>query len=282
MNSLQNFKPDNIFLIKKFQEKTKLSKSQIIKWGKYIGKDFKKLVRFKLSVKGSDVPKNLKGKDIGKAIQNMEKDKFLNENSDKAKLYKLYSMAMKMMPGSPAQKKISKEIQKLRKKLGMNEIAVRPKPKKFRDIYNALPSDLKKRVYNLKNYDQRRDAHPEGSVLKHTIAVTNRALKTGDIDFALAALFHDIGKDETAAIHPKKGFITHYGHEHVSAKLVKKYAKWIKSMGGNVLDIYYIVKQHMRMKVFDKMKWTKQKKLSQFRAFDKLKKFSKMDKGGRR
>ena len=38
----------------------------------------------------------------------------------------------------------------------------------------------------------------------------------------------------------------------------------------------------MRMKVFDKMKWTKQKKLSQFRAFDKLKKFSKtMDIGGR-
>ena len=48
------------------------------------------------------------------------------------------------------------------------------------------------------------------------------------------------------------------------------------------MDIYYIVKQHMRMKVFDKMKWTKQKKLSQFRAFDKLKKFSKtMDIGGR-
>ena len=87
-----------------------------------------------------------------------------------------------------------------------NEIAVRPKPKKFRDIYDALPSDLKKRVMNLKNFDQRRDAHPEGNVLKHTIAVTNRALKTGDIDFALSALFHDIGKDSTAALHPKKGF----------------------------------------------------------------------------
>ena len=80
-----------------------------------------------------------------------------------------------------------------KEKLG--EIAVRPKPTKFKDIYNALPSDLKKRVYNLKKYDQRRDKHPEGNVLKHTIAVTNRALKTGDIDFALAALFHDIGKD---------------------------------------------------------------------------------------
>jgi len=79
LNLLQNFKPENIFMIKKFQEKTKLSKGQILKWGKYIGKDFKKLVRFRLSVKGSDVPKDLKGKEIGKAIQNMEKDKFLNE-----------------------------------------------------------------------------------------------------------------------------------------------------------------------------------------------------------
>ena len=178
------------------------------------------------------------------------------------------------------QKHWTKMSKKDREKLG--EIAVRPKPTKFKDIYNALPSDLKKRVYNLKNYDQRRDAHPEGNVLKHTIAVTNRALQTGDIDFALAALFHDIGKDETAGIHPKKGHITHFGHEHVSAKLVKKYAKWIKSMSGNPVDIYYIVKQHMRMKVFDKMKWTKQEKLKKFRAFDKLKKFSTMDKGGRK
>jgi putative nucleotidyltransferase with HDIG domain len=165
----------------------------------------------------------------------------------------------------------------------INEIAVRKTPKKFKDIFNALPSDLRKRVFNLKKYDQRRDKHPEGNVLKHTIAVTNRALKTGDIDFALAALFHDIGKDETAGIHPKHGYITHWGHEHVSAKLVKKYGKWIKSMGGNVLDIYWIVKQHMRMKVFDKMRWEKQEKMKKFRAFGKLKKFSKdFDKGGRR
>jgi len=241
LNILQDFKPENVFKVKKFQERTTLSNNQIIKWGKYIGKDFKKLVKFKLSVRGNEVPKDIKGPEIGKVIQAMEKEKFLNE------------------------------------------IAVRKTPKKFKDIFNALPSDLKKRVYNLKNYDQRRDAHPEGNVLKHTIAVTNRALKTGDIDFALSALFHDIGKDETAGIHPKKGHITHYGHEHVSAKLVKKHARWIKSMGGNPVDIYYIVKQHMRMKVFDKMKWQKQEKMKKFRAFGKLKKFSKdFDKGGRR
>ena len=241
LNYIQNFKPENIYMVKRFQKKTSLTDRQIILFGKYIGKDFKKLVGFKLSVKGNEVPKDIKGPQIGKVIQAMEKEKFLNE------------------------------------------IAVRKTPKKFKDIFNALPSDLKKRVYNLKNYDQRRDAHPEGNVLKHTIAVTNRALKTGDIDFALSALFHDIGKDETAGIHPKKGHITHYGHEHVSAKLVKKHARWIKSMGGNPVDIYYIVKQHMRMKVFDKMKWQKQEKMKKFRAFGKLKKFSKdFDKGGRR
>ena len=166
-------------------------------------------------------------------------------------------------------------------KENVKEIAVRPKPKKFRDIYDALPIDLKKRVMNLKNYDQRRDAHPEGNVLKHTIAVTNRALKTGDIDFALSALFHDIGKDSTAKLHPKKGFWTHYGHEKVSAVLVKKYATWIKSMGGDVDTIYYIVKQHMRMKVFDKMRWYKQDKMSKEKHFGKLQKFTKFDKGGR-
>ena len=283
LNTLQDFKPENVYNIKKFQERTTLSNNQIIKWGKYIGKDFKKLVKFKLSVRGNEVPKDIKGPEIGKVIQAMEKEKFLNESSDKAKLYKLYAKAMKMMPGSPSQKKVKKEIDKLRKKLGINEIAVRKTPKKFKDIFNALPSDLRKRVYNLKKYDQRRDKHPEGNVLKHTIAVTNRALKTGDIDFALAALFHDIGKDETAGIHPKHGYITHWGHEHVSAKLVKKYGKWIKSMGGNVLDIYWIVKQHMRMKVFDKMRWEKQEKMKKFRAFGKLKKFSKdFDRGGRR
>jgi len=163
----------------------------------------------------------------------------------------------------------------------VDEIAVRPKPKKFRDIYDALPIDLKKRVMNLKNFDQRRDAHPEGNVLKHTIAVTNRALKTGDIDFALSALFHDIGKDSTAKIHPKKGFWTHYGHEKVSAQLVLKHKKWIQSLGGDVDDIHYIVKNHMRMKVFDKMRWVKQDRMKKDKAFGKLQKFTTFDKGGR-
>ncbi|SVD77431.1 uncharacterized protein METZ01_LOCUS430285, partial [marine metagenome] len=182
--SLQNFKSEEIYMFKKFQEKTNLTIAQIKEYGKLIGNesDVVKMAKFKLSVGGKDVSKDLKGPEIGKAIKTKEKEKFLNE------------------------------------------IAVRP-IKSFRDLYTALPSDLKKRVMNLKKVKQRKDAHPEGNVLKHTITVVNRAMKLnpGDIDLAIAALFHDIGKDETAGIHPKKGHPTHYGHEHVSAKLVKKY-----------------------------------------------------------
>jgi len=64
--------------------------------------------------------------------------------------------------------------------------------------------------------------------------------------------------------------------------LVKKYATWIKSMGGDVDTIHYIVKQHMRMKVFDKMRWYKQDKMRKDKAFGKLQKFTTFDKGGRK
>ena len=150
----------------------------------------------------------------------------------------------------------------------------------FKSLFKKMPSDLQKRVYNLKNFGQRLDKHPEGNVLKHTIMVVNRSIKDDDIDIAIAAMFHDIGKDVTAGIHPKKGHITHFGHEKVSAMLSKKYHKWIQSVGGNPANVYYIVKNHMKYKQLDNMGIKKVAKLKSFRAFDKLSKFSKHDRGG--
>jgi hypothetical protein len=150
----------------------------------------------------------------------------------------------------------------------------------FKSLFQKMPSDLQKRVYNLKNIEQRKDTHPEGNVLKHTITVVNRSLKDDDIDIAIAAMFHDIGKDETMGIHPTKGHITHFGHEKVSANLVSKYKNWIQSVGANPANVLYIVKNHMRYKELSNMRPKKQEKLKSFRAFDKLDKFSKHDRGG--
>jgi len=150
----------------------------------------------------------------------------------------------------------------------------------FKSLFKKMPSDLQRRVYNLKKSKQRTDKHPEGNVLKHTIVVVNRSIKDDDIDIAIAAMFHDIGKDETVGIHPKKGHITHYGHEQVSASLAKKHRDWIESVGGNTTNVYYIIKNHMRYKELSSMRPYKQMKLKSFRAFDKLGKFSKHDRGG--
>jgi tRNA nucleotidyltransferase/poly(A) polymerase len=161
-------------------------------------------------------------------------------------------------------------------KEGLKELGITD----FKSLFKKMPSDLQKRVYNLKNFGQRVDKHPEGNVLKHTIKVVNRSIKEDDIDIAIAAMFHDIGKDETAGIHPKKGHITHFGHEKVSASLVKKYRKFIEDVGGNTANVFYIVKNHMRYKQLSVMRPKKVDKVKSFRAFDKLGKFSKHDRGG--
>ena len=155
--------------------------------------------------------------------------------------------------------------------------------KKFKDLFNTMPPQLKKRVYDLKKIKQRKDYHPEGNVLKHTIYAVERALKTGDIDLAIAAMLHDVGKDETSGIHPKKGHETHWGHEEVSSKLVKKYRKWIIGIGGKPSDVYYIIKNSGKIKSFHSMKKFKQDKMkSQKGRFGKLSKFGKgVDIGGR-
>ena len=161
-------------------------------------------------------------------------------------------------------------------KEGLKELGITD----FKSLFKKMPPQLQKRVYNLKNFGQRLDKHSEGNVLKHTIMVVNRSIKDNDIDIAIAAMFHDIGKDVTAGIHPKKGHITHFGHEKVSAMLSKEYRKWIESVGGNAANVYYIVKNHMKFKQLDNMGIKKVMKLKAFRAFDKLSKFSKHDRGG--
>ena len=389
LNTLQNFTPEKVSVYKKGQSKA--DDNRIIMFGKMIGKDFKKFIKFKLSVKGGDVPSDIKGPAIGLWMANKEKENFLSEAKQVGVIYHytdkkglagiLKSNSIKsndehylgnvinyisftrnknfhkkgMSFGVKLEYRIAIDGNKLSNRYKIKPFAYIPgwdytdsweydwlddepesvrrnffnatgeydeqeeritfkKPSKigniksyiikvdklsdlkanesvneglkemgitdFKSLFKKMPSDLQKRVYNLKNFGQRVDKHPEGNVLKHTITVVNRSIKEDDIDIAIAAMFHDIGKDETAGIHPKKGHITHFGHEKVSANLVKKYRNWIESVGGNTANVYYIVKNHMRFKQLDNMRIQKVMKVKAFRAFDKLGKFSKHDRSG--
>jgi putative nucleotidyltransferase with HDIG domain len=146
----------------------------------------------------------------------------------------------------------------------------------------SLPDSIKKRFFGLWNVPQRLDYHPEGNTLKHAIMVTKRAIKyhPDNMNIVIAALFHDIGKDETAGVNPKTGHPTAYGHEDVSAELVKKNPDWIMNNGGDPEVVYYIVKNHMNAHRLDQMKPSKQDAIKSHPNFGDLEKFEKLDKGG--
>lgn len=83
--SLHQFKPESVFDYKKLQQKTTLSDEQILKFGKLIGNDMSKFVNFNLSVGGRDVPKDVKGPQIGIWIKNKEAENYLREHMEKSK-----------------------------------------------------------------------------------------------------------------------------------------------------------------------------------------------------
>ena len=104
---LNQFKPENIYMVKKAQEKTTLTPKQIVVYGGMIGKDFRKLVKFKLSVKGGGKEfVGLKGKEIGDKIKELEKKLYLGES------YKNFTFGPDWIPTSLAQRKKMKRIHK--------------------------------------------------------------------------------------------------------------------------------------------------------------------------
>ena len=71
---------ENIYIIKKEQENTKLKPNQIKLWASIVGdKKIIKAWKFKLSIKAKDAIKlGAKGKEIGDYIRSKEKDLFMD------------------------------------------------------------------------------------------------------------------------------------------------------------------------------------------------------------
>lgn len=148
----------------------------------------------------------------------------------------------------------------------------------FWDLIANAPQEIKDYIDKCKETPQSLEWHPEGDVCKHINIVYNRAKKTNDIDNAMAAFFHDLGKVDTTKPHPKKsGSWSAHGHENYSAKLVLKHSDWIKSYGANVEKVHSIVKEHMRVKYIDNMRPSKRKIMMDHPYFESIKIFSTFD-----
>lgn len=75
---LSNFNPNDIFILKKMQEHSKLKDVEIIRWGNLVGEDLSKFVRFKLTVSGHTLMGlGYSGKEVGQEMAKRETEKFL-------------------------------------------------------------------------------------------------------------------------------------------------------------------------------------------------------------
>lgn len=155
----------------------------------------------------------------------------------------------------------------------------------FEEIINQSPKEIQGLLERCGQTPQSPNWHPEApnaeiphNVLKHIEIVYNRARKTGDLDLAIAAFFHDLGKEKvTKPSKNTKGSWSAHGHEMVSTRLVEKYEKWIKEIGGDYLKVKEIVKQHMRIKQYDEMRPHKQKELRNNPYYGDLCRFTDCD-----
>ena len=146
----------------------------------------------------------------------------------------------------------------------------------FDELYSSAPKELKEYINRCEDCLQSPGWHPEGNTLIHIKLVYDRARESGDINLALAAFFHDLGKADTTALNAKGTWSAH-GHESVSRKLAHKHAGWIEEMGGDADQVAEIVGQHMRIQQFPNMRNSKQAEMRQNRYFDKIQQFTEFD-----
>jgi len=153
----------------------------------------------------------------------------------------------------------------------------------FDKIIKIVPEEIKQILEKCEQTPQSKTWHPEGpnekvphNVLIHIRIVYERARKSRDLNYALAALFHDLGKAETTRPNKRGGWGT-YGHEFVSARLVIKHQDWISRQGGDVDLIHDIVIGHMKVKLMGEMRQSKQEEFKKKPNYQKIKEFSEFD-----
>lgn len=146
----------------------------------------------------------------------------------------------------------------------------------FNELYQIAPVEVQKFLDGCAQTPQSEKWHPEGNVLKHTKIVFERARKSGDLDMTISALFHDLGKVK-ATKRNKHGSWSSYGHEFISAKIVEENKEWIQSLGANPERVHEIVKNHMKIKLMDEMRPSKQQEVRNLESYNDLLKFTDFD-----
>jgi hypothetical protein len=154
---------------------------------------------------------------------------------------------------------------------------------KFEDLINRLPKSL---VQKLKDTNQDKKWHSEGSAYNHIKMVFDETVKTGDIDLIVTAIFHDLGKVDTHKETIKDGRvkISHIGHEYKSLNYIDKYFYLYHDLSENKEKTIEITKNHMRCHLYTSNTMKKAAKRKAFEDnpyFNDIIKFTECDEKGR-
>lgn len=82
-------------------------------------------------------------------------------------------------------------------------------------------------------------------VWDHTLEVVRQA-GSGDLELALAALLHDVGKPATRSV-DANGDIRFFGHESVGAEMARKLLRRLRYPGETIERVSLLVASHMRL-----------------------------------
>ena len=157
---------------------------------------------------------------------------------------------------------------------------------KFEELYGRLPQHMRDA---LKNCEQDKKYHPEGSVENHIRMVFDECITRypDDKEVMLASIFHDLGKPETQSIrYDEKGHkrIRNIGHEYASLKYIDMYFHLFSDISTNKDKVYEICKEHMRAwKYYSKEMSNKGKRANfeKLKYFESVIKFTICDHNGR-
>jgi putative nucleotidyltransferase with HDIG domain len=116
-----------------------------------------------------------------------------------------------------------------------------------KELFSEYPLNL---LLKMKDTEQSKKYHPEGSVWNHTMMVVDEAAKVRNQSkdyqaFMWAALLHDIGKPPTTKV--RKGKITSYDHEKVGAELSKEFLMYYTSDQEFIIKVCALVRWHMQI-----------------------------------
>lgn len=105
-------------------------------------------------------------------------------------------------------------------------------------------------LWKLKDTEQSKKYHPEGSVWNHTMLVLDEAARVREQSkapkvFMWAALLHDIGKPDTTR--NRKGKITSYDHDKVGAQLSVDFLRELTTEEDFIHKVSAMVRYHMHM-----------------------------------